>query len=53
MFLCEKVTYTSIDKIVGIQDAVENTITGVKGIGGLQTRGKLIILEHLVKYIQL
>jgi len=25
---------------VPIQDVIENTITGLKGIGGLQTRGK-------------
>jgi spore coat assembly protein len=40
VFLCEKVAYTNIEKVVSIQDALENTITGTKGIGGLQTRGK-------------
>lgn len=40
VFLCEKVAYANIDKIVSIQEALENTITGTKGIGGLQTRGK-------------
>lgn len=39
-FICEKIAYTSIEKIVNIKDVVENTITGVNGIGGLQTRGK-------------
>ncbi|NFT14605.1 sporulation peptidase YabG, partial [Clostridium botulinum] len=29
-----------ISNIVSIEDALENTITGIKGIGGLQTRGK-------------
>ncbi|MGM9973148.1 MAG: sporulation peptidase YabG [Clostridiaceae bacterium] len=40
VFICEKIAYTNIDKIVDITEALENTITGIKGIGGLQTRGK-------------
>lgn len=40
VFVCQKVAYTSINEIVNIQDVVKNTITGYKGIGGLQTRGK-------------
>ena len=40
VFVCEKVAFTSINKILSIQDAISNTITGVKGIGGLETRGK-------------
>jgi spore coat assembly protein len=40
VFLCEKIAYTNIQKIVCINDALDNTITGVKGIGGLETRGK-------------
>ena len=35
-----KVAYTNIGEVVNIQDVVKNTITGVKGIGGVQTRGK-------------
>lgn len=40
VFVCEKVAYTGVDKVVAITDVIENTITGIKGIGGLQTRGK-------------
>lgn len=40
VFLCEKVAYANIEKVVSIQEALQNTITGTKGIGGLQTRGK-------------
>lgn len=40
VFVCEKIAYTRIDKIVSITDVIENTITGIKGVGGLQTRGK-------------
>lgn len=40
VFICEKIAYTRIDQVVSITDAIDNTITGIKGIGGLQTRGK-------------
>lgn len=40
VLVCEKIAYTNIEKIVSIRDVIENTITGIKGIGGLQTRGK-------------
>lgn len=40
VFVCEKIAYTRIDQIVSITDVIENTITGIKGVGGLQTRGK-------------
>lgn len=40
VFVCEKIAYTRIDEVVNITDVIENTITGIKGIGGLQTRGK-------------
>lgn len=40
VFVCEKIAYSNIDKILSIQEALENTITGSKGLGGLQTRGK-------------
>lgn len=40
VFVCEKIAYTNVEKVVPIQDVLQNTITGTKGIGGLQTRGK-------------
>jgi len=40
VLICEKVAYTNIDDIVNIEDVIQNTITGIKGVGGLQTRGK-------------
>ncbi|MCY6958746.1 sporulation peptidase YabG [Clostridium brassicae] len=40
VFICEKIAYTNISKIVSIQEIIASTITGVEGIGGLQTRGK-------------
>ena len=40
VFICEKIAYTNVGKIVSIHDVIQNTITGVEGIGGLETRGK-------------
>ncbi|QGU94108.1 sporulation peptidase YabG [Clostridium bovifaecis] len=40
VFISEKVAYTNVEKIVSIHEVIQNTITGVDGIGGLQTRGK-------------
>jgi spore coat assemly protein len=40
VFICEKIAYGSISKFLTPQEILENTITGAKGIGGLQTRGK-------------
>ncbi|MBU5590283.1 sporulation peptidase YabG [Clostridium sp. MSJ-4] len=40
VFICEKIAYTNVDKVVAIHEVLDNTITGIKGIGGLQTRGK-------------
>lgn len=40
VFVCQKVAYTNINHIVDIKAAVSNTITGAKGIGGLETRGR-------------
>ncbi len=40
VLVCERIAFTRIDKVVSITDVIDNTITGIKGIGGLQTRGK-------------
>jgi spore coat assembly protein len=40
VFICEKIAYTSMATILSINEIIENTITGIKGIGGFQTRGK-------------
>lgn len=40
VFVCEKIAYTQINEIVSTIDVIDNTITGMRGIGGLQTRGK-------------
>lgn len=40
VFICERIAFSSIAKFLSPQEILENTITGEKGIGGLQTRGK-------------
>ncbi|WP_422448492.1 sporulation peptidase YabG [Thermoanaerobacterium sp. DL9XJH110] len=40
VFIIEKVAFTPIDKIVSAKDVIDATITGIKGIGGIETRGK-------------
>lgn len=40
VFVCEKVAFTGINTVLSIQEAISTTVTGIKGIGGLQTRGK-------------
>ncbi|TYP57369.1 sporulation peptidase YabG [Thermosediminibacter litoriperuensis] len=41
VFVIEKVAFTPFDKVVSARDVIEATITGIKGIGGIGTRGKL------------
>lgn len=40
VMVCEKVALTPIDKIVPLREVLTGTITGVNGVGGVQTRGK-------------
>lgn len=40
VLVSEKVAYTNIGSVVAIEEVIQNTITGLTGIGGLQTRGK-------------
>ncbi|MGH4051912.1 MAG: sporulation peptidase YabG [Clostridium sp.] len=40
VLVSEKIAYTNIESVVAIEDVIQNTITGIAGIGGLQTRGK-------------
>jgi len=38
--VCQKVAFTSVDKVLSAEEVIESTITGKTGIGGIQTRGK-------------
>jgi spore coat assembly protein len=40
VFICERIAYSNTSKVLTAQEVLENTITGLKGLGGLQTRGK-------------
>ncbi|MDR0879575.1 MAG: sporulation peptidase YabG [Clostridioides sp.] len=40
VFIVEKIACSRIDVVVPIEEVIEQTITGVKGIGGSETRGK-------------
>jgi spore coat assembly protein len=38
--LCKKIAFTPIDKTAPIEEVLKGTMTGIKGIGGVETRGK-------------
>lgn len=40
VFIAEKVAFTPINKTVDISDAISASVTGIEGVGGLETRGK-------------
>jgi len=40
VLVCEKLAFGSIERVISPIDVINNTITGAKGIGGVQTRGK-------------
>lgn len=40
VFVVEKISYTSIYDQISIKDIITGTITGIDGIGGMETRGK-------------
>lgn len=40
VFIAEKVAFTPINKTVEINDAITASVTGVDGVGGIETRGK-------------
>ena len=40
VFIAEKVAFTPINNIVDINDAITASVTGIEGVGGVETRGK-------------
>lgn len=40
VFIAEKVAFTPINKVVDINDAITASVTGIEGVGGVETRGK-------------
>jgi spore coat assembly protein len=39
VFIVEKIAYTSIKETLTLNDVLENTVTGIEGVGGIETRG--------------
>lgn len=40
VFIAEKISYTSIYEKISLPEVLDQAVTGAKGIGGIQTRGK-------------
>ncbi|NLP45612.1 MAG: sporulation peptidase YabG [Epulopiscium sp.] len=40
VFVSEKIAYSSVKRVLTMEEILSNTITNVKGIGGFETRGK-------------
>lgn len=40
VFIVERLAYTSINESVSIRDIIETTITGIDGVGGIETKGR-------------
>lgn len=40
VFIVEKIAFTPIDQTISIHDAIDSTITGIEGLGGIDTKGK-------------
>ncbi len=40
VIICKVIAFTPIDQVAPLEQLLSNTITGIKGIGGIQTRGK-------------
>lgn len=40
VFIAEKVAFTSINRTIDLSDTITAAVTGVEGVGGIETRGK-------------
>lgn len=41
VFLVESIAFTPIDRTVSLKDIIRHTVTGIDGVGGIETRGQL------------
>lgn len=41
VFIVESIAFTPIDRTVSLKEIINHTVTGVDGVGGIETRGKL------------
>ncbi|KJS82346.1 MAG: peptidase [Peptococcaceae bacterium BICA1-8] len=40
VFIVEKIAYSSISEVLSLKDIINNTITGIEGVGGIESRGR-------------
>jgi len=40
VFIVEKIAYSSITEVLSLKDILNNTITGIEGVGGIESRGR-------------
>lgn len=41
VFLIESIAYTPIDRTVSLKEIINHTVTGIDGVGGIETRGQM------------
>lgn len=41
VFLVENIAFTPIDRTVSLKDIIRHTVTGIDGVGGIETRGQM------------
>lgn len=41
VFLVESIAFTPIDRTVSLKDIINHTVTGIDGVGGIETRGQM------------
>jgi spore coat assembly protein len=39
VYIASKVSYTSVSDIVNMFDVIDHTVSGLKGLGGVETKG--------------
>mgnify|MGYP001361971721 FL=1 len=40
VFIAEKIAFTPINKTVDVSDVISASVTGIEGVGGIETRGR-------------
>jgi spore coat assemly protein len=50
LLVVEKIACSRIDKVVPLEEILNHTVTGIKGVGGIETRGKFRLTMPLSIY---
>ncbi|MBP3928270.1 MAG: sporulation peptidase YabG [Peptostreptococcaceae bacterium] len=50
LLVVEKIACSRIDKVVPLEEVLGHTVTGIKGVGGIETRGKFRLTMPLAIY---